>query len=90
MIATQRGISESTVYSHLSESIASKSLSLKDVIELDKAEITAIESTIFDCDQSEEVFRFKPVFDAFDGRYDYGILRCVRAHVLANGIGSSQ
>jgi ATP-dependent DNA helicase RecQ len=21
----------------------------------------------------------KPVFEAFDGRYDYGLLRCVRA-----------
>lgn len=89
MIAIQRGISESTVYSHLSESIASKSLSLKDVIELDESEITAIKSAIFDCDQSEEVFRFKPVFDAFDGTYDYGVLRCVRAHVLANGVGAS-
>lgn len=85
MIASQRDMSESTVYSHLSESIASKALSLNDVVELHSAELLVIEQAIFDCDQSEEVFRFKPVFDALEGAYDYGVLRCVRAHILNFG-----
>lgn len=85
MIAAQRSMSESTVYSHLSESIASKALSLTEVVELPAAELLAIEQAIFDCDQTEEVFRFKPVFDALGGTYDYGVLRCVRAHILSCG-----
>ena len=29
--------------------------------------------------QSEEPIRLKPVYDAFDGEFEYGVLRCVAA-----------
>lgn len=85
MIAGQRSLSENTVYSHLSESIASGALALSDVLELATPELKSIEEAIFDCDQGEENFRFKPVFDALGGVYDYGVIRCVRASALAHG-----
>lgn len=85
IIAAQRSISENTVYSHLAESVSNGALQLGDVLELDDGEIETIKAAIFDCDQGEENFRFKPVHEALGGAYDYGIIRCVRAHVLAVG-----
>ena len=69
MIALERDVKESTVYMHLAEAIE-VGLSDEDYVEI----VRMIES--FDEDDKG---RLKPVYDAFEGQYDYGVLRCVRA-----------
>lgn len=74
-IAHERELKLSTVYSHLANAIAQSEVELSDVIELDEQSLKAIR---FEIEQSEEG-KLKPVFDALDGEYDYGVLRCVKS-----------
>ncbi|EDN65090.1 hypothetical protein BGP_6142 [Beggiatoa sp. PS] len=48
------------------------------VIKLKNEEIQYIEEKLLE-KSIEEQQALKPVFDAFEGIYDYGTLRCVRA-----------
>ncbi len=47
---------------------------------LAEEEITAVEAAIRALPTGQEE-ALKPVFDHFAGKYDYNLLRCVRAHV---------
>ncbi|MCB1755037.1 MAG: DNA helicase RecQ [Gammaproteobacteria bacterium] len=77
-IAAERDKQLSTIYAHLSEAIADGLLDADDVLDLDTAEYDRIVNTIelFD---DEADGRLKPVFEALDGEFDYGVLRCVQA-----------
>jgi len=77
-IATRRGIKETTLYSHCAEAIAQGLLDPQDVISLDPAEVEPILEALREQQASGEM-RLKPVFERFEGRYDYGLLRCVAA-----------
>jgi len=77
-IATRRGIKETTLYSHCAEAIAQGLLDPQDVISLDPAEVEPILEALREQHASGEM-RLKPVFERFEGRYDYGLLRCVAA-----------
>ena len=77
-IASQRGLQENTVYSHLAQSIEQRLLKLEDVIELPLQEIQQIETVMLDCHNTQKN-ALKPVYEAFDGHYSYGVLRCIRA-----------
>lgn len=81
MIAEQRGISPTTVFGHLAALIERGQLMLDEVVELSQSEIDSITDAIFANDV--EPFKFKLVYDALDGVYDYGVLRCVRGHLLS-------
>jgi len=74
-IAAHRSLRESTVYGHLAEAVARGEVPLAEVVELDEAEIERIGAMI----ELQEGGRLKAVFDALEGRYDYGVLRCIRA-----------
>jgi ATP-dependent DNA helicase RecQ len=75
-IASQRDIKLSTVYTHLADAIEVGLVDAKEVLQLSDGEhneiINALEMHLDDD-------RLKPAFDALDGSYDYGILKCVQA-----------
>ncbi|MGZ9032865.1 MAG: hypothetical protein ACXW25_00405, partial [Rhodospirillales bacterium] len=48
------------------------------VIPLTPEERTSIAAALREQRASDEL-RLKPVFDRFEGRYDYGVLKCVAA-----------
>ncbi len=77
-IAERRALKLTTIYTHLSRCIEEGELAVEEVVELDLETRRRIE---FAFDQLPEgtLMALKPVFDAFEGRYDYGLLRCVRA-----------
>jgi len=76
-IAERRGIKVSTVYSHLAEAIEAGLLDAREVLQLTSDQYKEIVVALEMADDEEG--RLKPVFDALDGNYDYGILRCVQA-----------
>ncbi|MCK9563869.1 MAG: HRDC domain-containing protein, partial [Bacteroidales bacterium] len=82
-IAGHRGLRESTIYGHLAEAVARGDVPVADVVELDEAEVERIGAMI-DC---QEGARLKPVFDALNGRYDYSVLRCIRAARFPDVVG---
>ncbi len=79
-IAEQRQLKLSTIYDHLSQAIETGKLELSQVIQLSETEIHEIEDKLLER-PIEEQHILKPIFEAFEGHYDYGILKCVRAHL---------
>ena len=77
-IAVRRGLKESTIYAHCGEAIALGLIDPQDVIPLDLDEIEPILGAIREQHETGET-RLKPVFERFEGRYDYGLLRCIAA-----------
>ena len=76
-IAEKRELKVSTVYSHLAEAIEAGLLEAQKVLALaddDYNEIVIALEMMMD-----EEGRLKPVYDALEGKYDYGILKCVQA-----------
>ena len=76
-IAQCRGIKVATVYAHLAEAIEAGLLDARTALSLTEVEykeiVTAIEMTMMDDG------RLKPVYEALDEKYHYGILKCVQA-----------
>ena len=79
-IAALRQFQETTIYSHLAEGILQNDLSLSDVIRITVEEINEIKTTIENL-PAEYKNSLKPVYEAFDEHYSYGILRCIRAAI---------
>jgi ATP-dependent DNA helicase RecQ len=81
VIAEQRNIKPSTVYSHLATCIEQGEIKLKDVVEITDQEVTAIQEAILATEDGE--LKLRPVYDALDGMFEYEVLRCVRASMTA-------
>ena len=79
-IAAQRQLKLSTIYEHLSQAIELGQLELRQVIKLNEEDIHDIEDKLLER-PAEEQHILKPVFEAFNGQYDYGILKCIRANL---------
>jgi len=77
-IAEQRSLKTTTIYSHLADALAMRQVSLKEVIALSETEVKEIEDTIISL-PNDQKDALKPVYEALNGAYDYGVLRCVRA-----------
>ncbi len=75
-IADHRQFMVSTIYGHLSEAIRDGQLSVSDVVRLDADEIFEIE-TAYQPPPEGQKYRLKPIFEKFDGKYHYGIIRCI-------------
>ncbi|WP_296703981.1 DNA helicase RecQ [Thiocapsa sp. UBA6158] len=77
-IADRRELKPSTIYTHLSRCIEVGELSVGEVVALDRDSLRAIEFAI---EQQSEgaLISLKPIYDAFEGRYNYGLLSCIRA-----------
>ena len=79
-IIKERELTSTTVYTHLSAAIEMGLLNVKEVLELDEQKYDEIVFAIESFGDDEER-RLKPVFEALDGAYDYGLLRCVQASI---------
>jgi len=77
-IAHERGITESTVYTHLAEAIETGLIEPCEVLSLQDEEYKEIVNALEMYGDGDEK-RLKPVFDALQQNYDYGILKCVQA-----------
>jgi ATP-dependent DNA helicase RecQ len=77
-IARERGLEVSTVYGHFADAIAAGLIQAPAVVRLDEAAIKEI------CDVFEQLDtrgsgRLGPAHAALEGRYDYGVLKCLLA-----------
>ncbi len=79
-IAQQRDTKVSTIYTHLAAAIEVGLLDVRKVLELDDSEYKAIVFTI-ESMNDDETGRLKPVYEALDEKYDYGVLKCVQASI---------
>ena len=74
-IAHRRDLTIGTVYRHLAQGIARGELELEDVLSLEAKELESLRNAM----AMQDGPSLKPVFELFDGEYDYGVLGCVRA-----------
>lgn len=83
-IAQQRGIKENAVYFHLSEAIRKDGLALREVVALPEDKLAVIEDTLL-CQEDlfEKHFSYEQVQTALGHQYPVGIIRCVRAAIIA-------
>ena len=77
-IAQRRQLSLSTVYGHFAEAVAAGLLEPGEILPIDDADYETIVHTMELLDTRDQK-QLKPVFDALNGEYDYGILKCVLA-----------
>ncbi len=82
-IAERRALKLTTIYSHLARCIEEGQLRVEEVVKLDGAALRSIELAFEQFGDSTTMF-LKPIYDALEGRYNYDLLRCVRA-----GMGKS-
>jgi len=75
-IARKRDIKLSTVYTHLADAIEAGLIEAKEVLQLSDGEHNEIINAL---EMNMDDDRLKPAFDALEGNYDYGILKCVQA-----------
>jgi ATP-dependent DNA helicase RecQ len=78
-ISKLRELKASTIYTHLSEAIEMGLLDVKEVLNINNQEYKEIIFLIET--QCGDDGRLKPVFEALEGVYDYGWLRCVQASI---------
>ena len=69
---------ENTVYGHLADAIEVGLLDVKEVLDLDDSEYQEIIMTIESL-EDESKGRIKPIYEALDEEYEYGIIKCVQA-----------
>jgi ATP-dependent DNA helicase RecQ len=79
-IAVERGIEVQTVYGHFAEAIEAGLLAADDVLGLEADEIDEIHAA-FDRCQTLESGKLGPAHAALDGRFNYGILKCILAEL---------
>ena len=75
-IANKRDIKISTVYTHIADAIEVGLVDAKDVLQLTDDQHNEIIAAL---EMNEDESRLKPVFEALEEQYDYGILKCVQA-----------
>jgi len=75
-IASKRDIKLSTVYTHFADAIEVGLIEAKNVLQLSDGEHNEIVNAL-EIHMDDD--RLKPAFDALEGNYDYGILKCVQA-----------
>jgi len=75
-IASERRLTQATIYNHLASAIEQQRLSLDEVVQIPPERMGAIH---FAFQQYGADGRIKPVYEALEGEYDYGLLRCVQA-----------
>jgi len=78
-IATRRGLKPTTIYSHLSQFVGTGLLDVGEITGLGPDESKRIKSVWQALPEAEKSASIKPLFEALGGRYDYGVLRCLRA-----------
>jgi ATP-dependent DNA helicase RecQ len=77
-IASERHIKVDTLYQHLAQAITVGVVSIHEVLPISEEAYNHIVNT-FELLSSEGETKLKPVYEALEGAYDYGVLACVRA-----------
>lgn len=79
-IARSRDLKTGTIYSHLAALIEEGKVELSAVVDLTESEMKIIQNAF---EQFAEEERLKPVYEALDGQYNYGLLRCMKAALVS-------
>ncbi|HED17514.1 MAG TPA: DNA helicase RecQ [Gammaproteobacteria bacterium] len=79
-IAMARDIKPTTVYGHFAEAINTGLLKPRDVLTLSDDQYSAIVNAL-ELLSPDNDSPLKPVYEALEEKYDYGILRCVQAGI---------
>jgi ATP-dependent DNA helicase RecQ len=79
-IAKERRLDVDVVYSHFAAAIERGVIEARDVLSLDEAEIEEVHEA-FDRLGTLETGKIGPVHAALEGRYDYGVLKCLLAEL---------
>jgi ATP-dependent DNA helicase RecQ len=80
-IAKKRGLTTSTIYNHYADAIEIGLLDPLDILPIDKKEFDMIAETL-ELHHAIEDKRLKESYDALEGEYEYGVLRCVLAGIV--------
>ncbi|RQW84139.1 MAG: DNA helicase RecQ [Methylococcus sp.] len=83
-IAGRRSLKTSTVLEHLALAIRLGQLAAQEVVGLPEAEVDRI-SRVWDGLPDEERRGVKALYEAFEGKYDYSVLRCLHAEWVRSG-----
>ncbi|MEJ2480518.1 MAG: DNA helicase RecQ [Acidihalobacter sp.] len=81
-VARHRDLRPDTVYSHLATAIERGELDVAEATGLSAAELERVRTAFA---AQDGVPRLKPVFEALEGTYAYGVLYCVRAALRRDG-----
>jgi len=79
-IAKQRDLKENSIYGHLADAIEVGLLDVRNVLELDDAQYQEIVLMIESL-EDESKGRIKPIYEALDEEYNYGVIKCVQASI---------
>ena len=79
-ISAERGIEVSTVYGHFAEAIEAGLIEARQVLPLDDAEMDEILAAFERC-HTLDSGKLGPAHAALEGRYDYGVLKCLLAEL---------
>ena len=79
-IAVRRSLKEQTIIGHLANAIRNGLLTTNEVLDIAESEIMIIEKAIADADVVN-TRSIKPVYECFEGKYQYGDIKCVLASV---------
>ena len=81
-ISTFRQLQATTIFTHLAEGIIKSNVALHDIIPISIDEIDVIKNAIMQL-PNEQKNALKPVYEHFNEKYSYDILRCVRATIIS-------
>ncbi len=79
-IAVERRIEEETVYGHFAEAIEAGLIEARQILTLDNSEIDEIQAAFERC-HTVDTGKLGPAHAALEGRYDYGVLKCLLAEL---------
>ncbi len=80
-IIEQRELKPSTIYTHWAQAIEMGLLDIEALPGVFETDISVIADALSGLPNTEQ-FALKPLYEALEGAYDYGILRCVTAHLF--------
>jgi ATP-dependent DNA helicase RecQ len=81
-IAQIRKLTTKTIYSHLAQAIECGELEVDEVVPLELDEIETIRKALLELSDGNKMY-LKPVFEKFQGKYDYVFLECIRGSIRA-------
>jgi ATP-dependent DNA helicase RecQ len=79
-IATARALDVGTIYTHFAEAIEAGVVALGDVLELDPTDLDEIHA-VFERLDTIDSGKLGPAHAALDGRFSYGVLKCLLAEL---------
>ena len=77
-IASKRGLDAATIYGHLADAVEAGLISAADAVQLDAGELDEIQAAFEQC-QTRDTGKLGAAHAALDGRYSYGLLKCLLA-----------